>query len=123
MLPAVPRPRHGLEPCLVDRLAVDAAAAIRAFVDAPQRVAQLPQPAPIQLCLRQLLVVLVYRRMRKQRRRGGIGSAGAGSVYDWLNQDKRNAVEIVVEGRAEARDPEDKDGNLPDLAGARRRRP
>ena len=70
-----------------------------------------------------LLVVLVYRRRRQQRRRGGIGSAGAGSVYDWLNQDKRNAVEIVVEGRAEARDPEDADGNLPDLAGRRRRRP
>ena len=38
-----------------------------------------------------------------------------GTVYDMLNEDKRNAVEIIVEGRAEARDPEDKDGNLPDL--------
>ena len=48
---------------------------------------------------------------------GGVGAAAAGSVYDWLNEDKRNAVEIIVEERAAARDPEDKDGNLPDLAG------
>jgi hypothetical protein len=68
------------------------------------------------------LLFAAVRRMRTQRRRGGVGSAAAGAVYDWLNEDKRKAVEIVVEGRAEARDPEDKDGNLPDLAGARRSR-
>jgi hypothetical protein len=53
--------------------------------------------------------------MRSQRRRGGVGTAAAGSVYDWLNEDKRKAVEIIVEHRAEAQDPEDRDGNLPDL--------
>ena len=42
------------------------------------------------------------------------GSA-AGSIYDLLNEDKRHAVEVVVEERAAARDPEDRDGNLPDL--------
>ena len=36
-------------------------------------------------------------------------------MYDMLNEDKRNALEIIVEQRAEARDPEDADGNLPDL--------
>jgi hypothetical protein len=36
-------------------------------------------------------------------------------MYDFLNQDKRNAIELIVEERAAARDPEDKDGNLPDL--------
>ena len=51
----------------------------------------------------------------RSRHRPRVGSAAVGSVYDMLNEDKRNAVEIVVEGRAEARDPEDKDGNLPDL--------
>jgi hypothetical protein len=66
-----------------------------------------------------LLVTAVWRS-RRQRRRGGIGAAAAGTIYDWLNEDKRNAVEIVVEERAAARDPEDKDGNLPDLAGGRR---
>lgn len=46
---------------------------------------------------------------------GGVGSAAAGIVYDMLNEEQRNAVEIIVEERAAARDPEDKDGNLPDL--------
>jgi hypothetical protein len=63
-----------------------------------------------------VLLLVAARRARAQRRRGGIGSASAGMIYDWLNEDKRKAVEIVVEGRAEARDPEDRDGNLPDLA-------
>ena len=34
-----------------------------------------------------------------------------GTVYDWLNEDKRNAVEVILEERAGARDPEDRDGN------------
>jgi len=67
-----------------------------------------------------VLLVLAYRRTRGQRRRGGVGSAAAGAIYDWMNQDKRNAVEIIVEERAAARDPEDADGNLPDLAGEKR---
>jgi hypothetical protein len=50
-----------------------------------------------------------------RRRSHGPGSAAAGTVYDMLNEDKRNALEIIVEERAEARDPEDADGNLPDL--------
>lgn len=61
-----------------------------------------------------LLIVAVWR-VRKQRRRGGVGTGAAGMVYDLLNEDKRNAVEIIVEERAAARDPEDKDGNLPEL--------
>ena len=67
-----------------------------------------------------VLLVLAYRRTRRQRRRGGVGSAAAGAVYGWMNQDKRNAVEIIVEERAAARDAEDADGNLPDLAGEKR---
>ena len=61
-----------------------------------------------------LVITIVWKR-RKQTHRGGIGSAAVGSIYDMLNEDKRNAVEIIVEGRAGARDPEDRDGNLPDL--------
>jgi hypothetical protein len=64
-----------------------------------------------------VLLIVAVRRTRGQRRRGGVGSAAAGAVYDWLNEDRRKAAEIVVEGRAEARDPEDRDGNLADLAG------
>jgi len=61
------------------------------------------------------LLILAYRRARIGRGGVNVGAAGAGAVYDMLNEDKRKAVEIVVEGRAEARDPEDRDGNLPDL--------
>jgi TRAP-type uncharacterized transport system fused permease subunit len=71
------------------------------------------------------IVVVIILFARQRRRRGRVGSAAAGSVYDMLNTDKRNAVEIVVEERAGARDPEDRDGNLPDLenpAGPRRGR-
>ena len=64
-------------------------------------------------------VAILFARQRK--RRGRVGSAAAGGVYDWLNQEKRNAVEIIVEERAGARDPEDRDGNLPDLEKTRRR--
>ena len=61
------------------------------------------------------IVAVIVLFVRQRRRRGHVGSAAAGSVYDMLNEDKRNAVEIVVEERAGARDPEDRDGNLPDL--------
>ncbi len=69
-----------------------------------------------------VLLVLAVRRAKTQRRTGGIGSGAAGIVYDMLNEDKRKAIEIIVEERAEARDPEDKDGNLPELAGKKRTR-
>jgi len=67
-----------------------------------------------------VLLIVAVRKTRGQRRRGGVGTAAAGTVYDLLNEDKRNAVEIIVEERAAARDPEDKDGNLPDLEKPRR---
>ena len=60
------------------------------------------------------IVILVFavRKRRSRRRLGGVGSAAVGSVYGFLNEDKRRAVEIIVEERAAARDPEDKDGNM-----------
>ena len=61
------------------------------------------------------IVAVIVLFSRQRRRRSRVGAAGAGSIYDMLNEDKRNAVEIVVEERAAARDPEDRDGNLPDL--------
>jgi len=69
-----------------------------------------------------LLIFAAYRvftrgrRPKKpQRRSGGVGTAAVGTIYDMLNEDKRRAVEIIVEGRAEERRPEYPDGNLPDL--------
>jgi hypothetical protein len=61
------------------------------------------------------IVVVAILFWRQRRRRGRIGAGAAGAVYDMLNDDKRNAIEIIVEERAGARDPEDRDGNLPDL--------
>jgi hypothetical protein len=65
------------------------------------------------------IVALIVRGSHARGSQGGrprgIGSAAVGTVYDMLNEDKRKAVEIIVEGRAEARDPEHADGNLPDL--------
>ena len=60
-----------------------------------------------------VLVIVAFSAQRRSRR--DIGAAASGSIYDMLNEDKRNAVEIVVEERAGARDPEDRDGNLPEL--------
>ena len=52
-----------------------------------------------------------------KRRRGRVSAGASGAIYDLLNEDKRKAIEIIVEQRAEVRDPENADGNLPDLAG------
>ena len=62
-----------------------------------------------------VVVAILFVRMRRRGGRPHVGAAASGTIYDWLNQDKRNAIEIIVEERAGARDPEDKDGNLPDL--------
>ena len=44
-----------------------------------------------------------YRARKRQRH---IGSAAAGTIYDFLNEEKRNAIEIVVEDKAAERDGE-----------------
>jgi len=66
-----------------------------------------------------LVFVIIVGVSAFQKRHGGgtfsVGPGAMGSVYDLLNQDKRNAIELIVEEKAEARDPEDADGNLPDL--------
>ena len=68
------------------------------------------------------LVAAVVRMRRKKHgaRTFDVGPGAMGSVYDLLNQDRRNATELIVEQMAEARDPEDKDGNLPELERPRR---
>jgi hypothetical protein len=67
-----------------------------------------------------VLIVAVRRKTGRRRRLGGVGSAAAGTIYDMLNEDKRRAIEIIVEERAEATDPEHRDGNLPDLEAPKR---
>jgi hypothetical protein len=68
------------------------------------------------------IVAVIVAFSRRRRMRSRVGSAAAGSIYGMLNEDKRNAVEVVVEERAGARDPEDRDGNLPDLEDPKRTR-
>ena len=60
-----------------------------------------------------VVIAVLFIRRRRSGPRSGAGTAG--TVYDWLNEDKQRAVDIIVEERAGARDPEDRDGNLPDL--------
>jgi hypothetical protein len=56
----------------------------------------------------------------RRRRGGGPGPGTSGAVYDMLNEDKRKAIEIIVEEKAEERDPETADGNLPELESPKR---
>lgn len=59
-----------------------------------------------------LCVALVAVR---RRRWGRPGTGATGAVYELLSDDKRNAIAIILEGRAEYRDPENRDGDLPQL--------
>jgi hypothetical protein len=72
-------------------------------------------PGAINAIVWLVAIVAIIVVFSGRRRRHHIGAAASGTVYDMLNEDKRNAVEIIVEERAGARDPEDRDGNLPDL--------
>jgi hypothetical protein len=50
----------------------------------------------------------------RARRFSGPDPASMGSIYDLLNQDKRNAIELIVEEKAEATDPEHADDTVDD---------
>jgi hypothetical protein len=62
-----------------------------------------------------LIVVIISAVSRPGSRRvsRGPGPGASGAVYDMLNEDRRKAIEIIVEGRAEATDPETAD-DIPD---------
>ena len=69
-----------------------------------------------------IITALVAATLQKRSSgRSGPGAGAYGAVYDLLNEDKRNAIEMIVEDKAASRDPEDADGNLPDLARPKRR--
>ena len=46
---------------------------------------------------------------RAKTRRRHIGSGAAGTIYDMLNEEKRNAIEVIVEDKAAERDFEHAD--------------
>ena len=64
-----------------------------------------------------LLGWLMIGAWRFRKRRVSVGPAAAGAMNDLLDDQRRAAIEIILEERAAERDPEDRDGNLPQLAG------
>jgi len=66
------------------------------------------------------VVLVISVLIIRLRGRGRPGAGASGAVYELLNEDKRKAIEIIVEQRAAARDPEHKDGDLPQLENPQR---
>ena len=62
-----------------------------------------------------LMLCLVIGAWRVTKRRARPGPAAASMMNEMLIQDRRAAVEIILEERTGERDPEDRDGNLPEL--------
>jgi hypothetical protein len=57
-----------------------------------------------------LVIAVIGWRLRQ--RKGRIGAAAVGSIYEMLNEEKRNAIEIIVEEKAAERDPEHADDGM-----------
>jgi hypothetical protein len=51
-----------------------------------------------------MIVLAGFALYRVRTRRSHIGSAGAGTIYDIVHEEKRKAIEIVVADKASARD-------------------
>jgi hypothetical protein len=68
-----------------------------------------------------LIVMIAVKKMRPRRassppqRAGSVGPAAVGAFYEMLDVDRRRGIEVILEEKAGYRDPEDADGNLPDL--------
>jgi hypothetical protein len=78
-----------------------------------------PVSTPAFLALLGYIVGFALITRRLIRRRKHYGPAMAGTIHDLLNDDRRAAVQIIVEEKTGERDPEDRDGNLPDLESPR----
>ena len=75
-------------------------------------VAMLPIPLKGKIALALLLGIfgtygILFWRLRSRR----VGSAAVGSFYDMLENDKRRAIEMIVEQQCEEQLPEDAEGN------------
>lgn len=62
-----------------------------------------------------LVLVVIILLTRRARRHGGALRGGVvGALYEWQNKDKQRALDLIVEGKAEARRPEYPDDTLKD---------
>ena len=69
-----------------------------------------------------VVLVLIVVLSRRARRHGGAYRAGVvGAMYEWQNQDKQKALEVIVEGKAAETRPEYPDGDLPQLESPNRK--
>ena len=59
------------------------------------------------------LCVLLGMAFRARKRGSAYRPWMIATIYEWQSQDKRRALEIIEEGRAEARDPEFAEGTVP----------
>ena len=67
-----------------------------------------------------LILWLAVGAWRLRHKRVTVGPAAAAAMHEMLNEDRRAAVEIILEERTGERDPEDRDGNLPELGKPKR---
>jgi hypothetical protein len=59
-------------------------------------------------------VVLMGMAFRARKRGGAYRAGMIGATWEWQSQDKRKALELIEEERAEACDPEFAEGTGPD---------
>ena len=59
-----------------------------------------------------LILWLLIGAWRLRKRGVSIGAGAAGMMHEILNEDRRAAVEIILDERAAAHDPEDAEGDL-----------
>jgi hypothetical protein len=61
-----------------------------------------------------VLVVLILVTRRARRHGGALRAGVVGAMYEWQTKDKQRALDVIVQGKAEARRPEYPDESLPD---------
>lgn len=62
-----------------------------------------------------LIILMLVGIWRIRRKKLIVGPAAMGSMEELLDDRRRAAIQIIIEERTGERDPEDRDGNLPDL--------
>jgi hypothetical protein len=67
----------------------------------------------ISLAFTLLMLWLLVGAWRLRKRGVSVGPAAAGMMNEILSKDQRAAVQIIMEERAAARDPENREGDLP----------